>query len=263
MKTTKHNDHYLLENDKGSYHISIEKYDSLGKEKAEKLAQEEIEKKLQNKQYSQATIDFSRARELGFCEYGIEDFAERLGLDVNKEYTIKELSERLTAEVFLKYSYECRKLFGNNVLYLFGGEKSFLENNQTRQALDYILNYGNLPDKVLHELACDFAERVLVNFEKEFPEDKRPRLAIEAKRKFIKGEISNDDLTAARSAAWSAAGSAAWSAGSAAWSARSAASSARSAASPAACSAAWSARSAVSLVAETQAQIKIVLKYLK
>ena len=87
----------------------------------------------------------------------------------------------------------------------------------------------------LHLIGCDWAERTLENFEKQFPEDKRPREAIEAKRKFVKNEITEEELSAAWSAAWSAAESAAWSAWSAAWSARSAA-----------WSAAWSARSAES-----------------
>ena len=77
-------------------------------------------------------------------------------------------------------------------------------------------------------LAADFAERALPNFEREYPNDSRPRDAIAARRAFARGEI--DD--AARSAAREAASDAAWSA---AWSA------ARSAAMAAACDAAWSA----------------------
>ena len=61
------------------------------------------------------------------------------------------------------------------------------------------------------------AELVLDNFERRYPEDKRPRLAIEAAKKAIKNNTKQN-----RSAAWSAAESA-WSA---AWSARSAAESA-------------------------------------
>ena len=53
-----------------------------------------------------------------------------------------------------------------------------------------------------HELACDFAERALKYVPK--GED-RPRLAIEAKRKWLKGEISDAELAAARNAAWDAA----------------------------------------------------------
>ena len=100
-------------------------------------------------------------------------------------------------------------------------------------------------------LAVASAELVLPNFEKFYPDDKRPRQAIKAAEKWLK-----ERSEAARSAAWSAArsaesaASAAESAASAAWSAAesaaSAAESAASAAWSAARSAAWSAASAAS-----------------
>jgi hypothetical protein len=98
----------------------------------------------------------------------------------------------------------------------------------------------------------------LDNFEKVYPNDKRPREAIEAAERYIENPTEKNQEAAesaarsarsAESAAWSAesvARSAAWSAWSAAWSARSA-ESAESAAWSAR-SAAWSARSAESAV---------------
>ncbi len=85
--------------------------------------------------------------------------------------------------------------------------------------------------------AADCAEHVLSNFEAVYPDDLRPRAAIEAARAY-----ALDPSDANRDAAWSAARSAgsAWSAGSA----RSAASSAESAAESAARSAWSAARSA-------------------
>lgn len=59
---------------------------------------------------------------------------------------------------------------------------------------------------VLHEYACRCAEYALT-FVRE--PDSRSIAAIEAKRKWLRGEISNDDLTAARAAAWAAAWAAA------------------------------------------------------
>ena len=106
-------------------------------------------------------------------------------------------------------------------------------------------------------LAIFAAELVLENFERVFPEDKRPRLAIEAAKEWMRNP-------AARSAAWSAARSAAESAAwSAAWSARSAAesaaeSAARSAAESAE-SAAWSAAESAES-AESAAQADIIRK---
>ena len=84
---------------------------------------------------------------------------------------------------------------------------------------------------VLHEYACRCAEYALT-FVRE--PDSRSIAAIEAKRKWLRGEISNDDLTAACDAAW-AAWDAAWDA------AGDAANAARAAACDAACDAAWAA----------------------
>ena len=80
---------------------------------------------------------------------------------------------------------------------------------------------------VLHEYACRCAEYALT-FVRE--PDSRSIAAIEAKRKWLRGEISNDDLTAARDAAARAA---------AAWAANAAANAAAWAANAAANAAAW------------------------
>ena len=103
------------------------------------------------------------------------------------------------------------------------------------------------------KLAIYSAELVLGNFEKEYPNDLRPRQAIEAAKKVLFRDTEKN-RSAARSAAESAAESATESAAESAWSARSAAESAtesaesaRSAARSAAESAEsviWSARSA-------------------
>ena len=96
--------------------------------------------------------------------------------------------------------------------------------------------------KFIIEFACRCAEHCLNNFESVYPDDKRPRQAIEAARGYTVGTVSVEELSAAESAAESAVRSAARSAGSTAWSARSAAE-----------SAAWSAaRSAESAAIEWQ-----------
>ena len=66
---------------------------------------------------------------------------------------------------------------------------------------------------VLHEYACRCAEYALT-FVRE--PDSRSIAAIEAKRKWLRGEISNDDLIAARATADAAARAAAWAADAAA-----------------------------------------------
>ena len=92
---------------------------------------------------------------------------------------------------------------------------------------------------VLHEYACRCAEYALT-FVRE--PDSRSIAAIEAKRKWLRGEISNDDLTAARAAADAAADAAR----AAADAARAAADAARAAAdaADAADAAAWAAADA-------------------
>ncbi len=95
-------------------------------------------------------------------------------------------------------------------------------------------------EKFITEFACRCAEYCLKNYEDLYPDDKRPRQAIEAARAYSKNEITLEQLKMARSAARSAAESAE----SAPWSARSAAESAAWLAESAAESAAWSAESA-------------------
>ena len=71
---------------------------------------------------------------------------------------------------------------------------------------------------------CDCAERVLPIFEREYPNEKAPRNAIETARRFADGKATSDELAAARDAARAAARDAAWdaargAAGDAAWAA--------------------------------------------
>ena len=106
---------------------------------------------------------------------------------------------------------------------------------------------GLIEDEKLHEFACRCAEEALKRVDNPDP---RSVAAIEAKRKWLRGEISDEELaaawSAASSAAWSAASSAAWAAASSAArdAARAAArDAARSAASSAASAAAWAAAS--------------------
>lgn len=213
MQVIKKEGYYLLKNDKGEYHLDHSKFDELGEQAALKLATKEIEKKAKLKYYQEVDIDLARARELGFCEYGIKDFCEQLELDVSKTYKINHLLEKLTVGVFTEYSSECLKLFGTLVFDKFGGARNLLSENKTQNVMNLVIEHV-LSETDCHLLACEFAKKSLENFEKEFPEDKRPRLAIEAKEKFVKGEITEEELSAAWSAARSAE-SAARSAGSA------------------------------------------------
>lgn len=67
-------------------------------------------------------------------------------------------------------------------------------------------------------LACDYAEHTLHIFEDKYPDDSRPRHAIETARLYAVGQATKEDIEKARSAAYAAytAGDAAYTAGDAA-----------------------------------------------
>ena len=90
-------------------------------------------------------------------------------------------------------------------------------------------------DKFARLLACDFAKHVLPIFEREYPDDKRPREAIAVARRYANGQATDNELAVARAAAWDAVGAAV---GAAAWAA------AWAAAGAAAWAAAWDAAGA-------------------
>jgi len=134
---------------------------------------------------------------------------------------------------------------------------TILEHNGTEDCLWALCATAENCDQVARLMAADFAEAVLPVFESQYPNDSRPRAAIEAARKFATGEIT----AAAEAAAWAAAKAAAWAASDAAkdasWAAAMAASDASEAASRAAAmaasdaseAAAWAAAKAASRAA--------------
>jgi hypothetical protein len=64
---------------------------------------------------------------------------------------------------------------------------------------------GLLTDKQRRMLACDFAEKVLPIFEKKYPNDDRPREAIEVARGFVNRKATEKERKAAAAAAADAA----------------------------------------------------------
>ena len=114
----------------------------------------------------------------------------------------------------------------------------------------------------LRLFAADCAEHVLPIWEKSYPKDDRPAKAIEAARRFARGEIDAAAGDAARAAAWAAQDAAGDAAGAAAASAGAAGDAARAAARAAAeeaRDAAWAAAGA----AERQWQSETLATYLK
>ena len=60
-------------------------------------------------------------------------------------------------------------------------------------------------DREIRLFVCDCVERVLPLFEKKYPDDNRPRQAIETARKFANGQANKVELAVADAAAWAAA----------------------------------------------------------
>ena len=73
--------------------------------------------------------------------------------------------------------------------------------------------YATIQDseQVARLMACDFAEAVLPIYERRYPDDQRPRAAIDTARRYARGEATREDLAAARATAWDTA-MAAWAA---------------------------------------------------
>ena len=117
----------------------------------------------------------------------------------------------------------------------------------------WVYRYRKPVKKLCVMVAVYSARLTLDEFEKRYPDDKRPRLAIEAAEAVIK-----NDTPTARSAAASAAS--AWSAAESAWSAAWSAASARSAAESA--ESAWSAARSAAESAERNKQICTHIKKL-
>jgi hypothetical protein len=118
-------------------------------------------------------------------------------------------------------------------------------------------------------LACEFARSTLHIFEDKYPDDKRPRLAIEMAEKVVSGEATEEQAAwaaeaagaaarAAEEAAGAAAEAAARAAAEAAWAAMAAWEAARAAAEAAAGAAARAARAA-----EQEKQVEIIRTYIE
>lgn len=100
--------------------------------------------------------------------------------------------------------------------YIEAGHKDFngsilefldLDGISASNKLWVVLREEVIPKNDLLELSCSFAESVLPIFENRYHDD-RPRKAIEAKRKYIRGKISKSELSIAmddaRDAFWAA-----------------------------------------------------------
>ena len=102
-----------------------------------------------------------------------------------------------------------------------------------------IREFASWNERTARLFACDCAEHVLSLYEAKYPDDRRPRKAIETARRYAEGKAAVEELTDVWAAAWAAAEDAAEDAAeAAAWAA------ARAAARAAAWDAAWDAAGA-------------------
>lgn len=76
-----------------------------------------------------------------------------------------------------------------------------VESNGLNEALLCLYSVSSEYDKDIRLLAADYAERVLYIFEREYPEDERPRHLIQATRDFANGLITKDQLDTFKAAA--------------------------------------------------------------
>ena len=74
----------------------------------------------------------------------------------------------------------------------------------TRQ-MRFIRKVDTWNDKTARLFACYCARDTLPIFEKKYPNDNRPRVAIETAERYANGEATIEELNAARAAAWAAA----------------------------------------------------------
>lgn len=108
----------------------------------------------------------------------------------------KDLTEWLQAEIY-EAEYD-------------GGERIDANNKIVVRKARLTKRLRTWNEKTARLFACDCAERVLPIFEKKYPDDKRPRQAIEIARKYALRKATRQELDTAGFAAGTAAWTAVW-----------------------------------------------------
>jgi hypothetical protein len=186
LTIVKNDDHVLFTDANGAeYHLSNEEFNRLGETRAREYVKEELERKKAT--FTGDVISYDKARDLGFCEYGIKDFCNALGLDIKKEYKINDLKSMLTLDILTKYPSEIIKVLGIGTLDKFGGVDGLLNNDEVsaESRIKILTREEFIHPKILHKFGVACAYKVLHHFENEFPDDKRPRTALEVKTEWI------------------------------------------------------------------------------
>src|SRR4029077_5044315 len=84
------------------------------------------------------------------------------------------------------------------------------ENKLVVREARLIRRFDTWNERTARLFACDCAEHVLDALEDRYPSDPRSRNTIVVARRFANGQVTQDELDAARDAAWAAAWDAAW-----------------------------------------------------
>lgn len=194
MKLTREENVVIFNNEKGEYHLSIDEFNKLGEAEAIKYAESEIEKKLDAK-LSGRKITYDICRKFGFCKYGIKEYCEMVGftqvdidMDADEDrsysvFTVEEMIEATTLEAFKKYPEEILKLTGKKIVDKWGGVANMIEEHEIYEPF---LNKEFFTEIQLREIAVECAKSTLHFFEDKYPDDDRPRKAIEAAENVIK-----------------------------------------------------------------------------
>ena len=114
----------------------------------------------------------------------------------------------ITTEIIMSHR-PCDDYPESRVKSLIGNGKTPLEILDllipSRDRIWVLTRHGVLPDQILHEFALLCAESVLHIYEGRYPDDRRPRNAMIAKRRWLEGEITDIELSDAARAAEAAA----------------------------------------------------------
>jgi hypothetical protein len=112
--------------------------------------------------------------------------------------------KKVTIEDVMSW-YPCSRYPRERIKKLMGRKKYVTLNDIWKAKLDneedylwLVLREEFITEHNLHKIAIYAAKLVLPIFEEKYPDDKRPRQAIEAKKKWLKGKISNEELKKAR-----------------------------------------------------------------
>ena len=82
-----------------------------------------------------------------------------------------------------------------------GGDVIIGDDKIVASKMRFVRKVDTWNDRTARLFACWCAEQVLPLYEKEYPNDDRPRKAIETSRRYANGEATTDELAAARDAA--------------------------------------------------------------